>query len=246
MDTAGEIEADERHPSFNPSRPRGSSLAHWDSRPRRTRTGSEKAKPTHTRANDGASGVAILMEIARQIKAHPSSPPAVGVDLLLDDGETTERKDNKNLPPWNEVLCQEYAAGLPSRLRILLDMVGDKQLELLREPIRCEPARCRRPRVVHRAGSGVYQFTDGTQRPVIDDHLPLIDIGIKTIDLHRLQLPRRIKPYCHTTQDTPDKCSPESLEAVGTVLLTSLQTAGLRRARCLRMKRPTRDHHFGA
>jgi hypothetical protein len=66
---------------------------------------------------------------------------------------------------------------------------------------------------------GAYQFVRIPGELVADDHLPLNEAGIPTIDIIDFQY-----PYWHTIQDTPDKCSPESLESVGTVLSALIYT----------------------
>ncbi len=68
------------------------------------------------------------------------------------------------------------------------------------------------------------QFTDRLQNYVTDDHLPLNKAGIKTIDLIDFDYPDDSNRYWHTLDDTPDKCSGESLEAVGKVLLKVIYT----------------------
>jgi hypothetical protein len=71
---------------------------------------------------------------------------------------------------------------------------------------------------------GVTQFLDAPGEEVMDDHLPLNQAGIKTVDLIDFDYPDQTNRYWHTHQDTPDRCSPESLEAVGTVLVNVLFT----------------------
>ena len=66
---------------------------------------------------------------------------------------------------------------------------------------------------------GIQQFVETVQDPVTDDHLPLNAAGIKTIDLIDFDYPDASNKYWHTLEDTPDKCSAERLEAVGTVLM---------------------------
>jgi hypothetical protein len=195
-------------------------LAHWDSRPRADQDPDPKRMDQPVPgANDGASGVAVLLEIARHLKAQP---PKIGVDILFTDGEDYGKEHDLS----NYFLGSKYfAAHLPGGFRpmfgILLDMVGDNQLQIPKEPNSLRYA----PDVVDLVWStardlGVYQFADVTQRPVADDHLPLNEAGIKTIDLIDFDYPDDSNRYWHTTQDTPDKCSAGSLEAVGKVLLT--------------------------
>lgn len=213
--------------SFNASAPtRILLLAHWDTRPWADQESDPvKAEKPVLGANDGASGVAVLLEIARHLKA---SPPAVGVDILLTDGEDFAVEGNKE-----EYLrgSKYFAANLPQGFRpvfgILLDMVGDKELELMKERHSVSFA----PDVVELVWNAakelhVTQFSDKLQGFVTDDHLPLNRAGIRTIDLIDFDYPNEGNSYWHTLKDTPDKCSAESLEAVGKVVLHVIYTHG--------------------
>jgi hypothetical protein len=194
-------------------------VAHWDCRPWADQeTDPVKAKKPVLGANDAASGVAVLLEIARHLK---ETPPEIGVDILLTDGE-----DYGHEGKGSEYLrgAKYFAANLPPGFRpqfgILLDMVGDTQLELQKERYSLTYA----PDVVEQVWSAarilnIPQFTESVQGYVTDDHLPLNKAGIKTIDLIDFDYPDESNRYWHTLEDTPDKCSPESLEAVGRVLL---------------------------
>lgn len=189
-------------------------IAHWDSRPQADQDPDPKKRDLPILgANDGASGVAILLEIARHLK---EIPPSVGVDMLFVDGEDYGKEgDTENYLLGARYFTQNLPPGFNPMFGILLDMVGDKDLEIPKEPNSIQYA----PDIVNLVWEtakdlGVFQFTDRTQRPVIDDHLPFNEAGIKTIDLIDFDYP----PW-HTTEDTPDKCSPESLQAVGKVLL---------------------------
>jgi len=194
-------------------------LAHYDSRPW---ADEEPDSSLHNRpipgANDGASGVAVLLEIARQMK---SSPPSVGVDILLTDGEDYGRHND---PGGFLHGARYFAAHLPPGYRpvfgILLDMVGDANLEIPKEQYSIDFAADVVAHVWSAARDlGVSQFSDRVQGRVTDDHLPLNRAGIKTIDLIDFDYPDPTNRYWHTLSDTPDKCSPASLEAVGRVLL---------------------------
>lgn len=206
--------------SFNPeAQTRIFLIAHWDSRPRADRDpDSSKRNLPIPGANDGASGVAILLEMARHLKEHP---PAVGVDMLFDDGEDYGREgDEKYYFLGAGYFCHNMPPGFKPAFGILLDMVGDAQLEIQREPLSMRYA----PDIVDLVWStaqnlGIYQFTNETQPGVRDDHVPLNEAGIRTIDLIDFNYPDESNRYWHTTEDTPDKCSAESLQAVGTVLL---------------------------
>jgi len=188
--------------------------AHWDSRRKADMdpVPANRSKPVPG-ANDGASGVAVLLEIARVLK---SFPPAVRVDLVLFDGEDGGEEGQFSTwclgsahfaPRWPKASYPDYA--------VLLDMVGGKDARL---PIEANSRRYA-PDVVSRVwgkarslGLRPFQMTDGYE--VVDDHMELIKVGIPAVDIIDLDY-----PFWHTTSDTPDKCSPESLEAVGTLLL---------------------------
>jgi glutaminyl-peptide cyclotransferase len=188
--------------------------AHWDSRPvaNLDPESANRNKPVPG-ANDGASGVAVLMELARILK---NSPPPLGVDLVLFDGEDggTEEK----LSDWclgSRYFASHWPKASYPRYAVLLDMVGGRDMSL---PVEINSRRFA-PDVVdivwgtaQRLGLWTFLMTEGYE--IVDDHLELIKVGIPAIDIVDLDY-----PYWHTTADTPDKCSQESLEAVGTLLL---------------------------
>lgn len=203
--------------------------AHWDTRPRadQDKDQSKRNLPI-LGANDGASGVAVLLELARQMKQHP---PPVGVDIVLFDGEDYGRESDIN----NFCLGSKYFAankpqGFNPLFGILLDMVGDKHLKIPKEGYSVQYAADVIDMVWSVARDlGVFQFADETGSPVYDDHRSLNFAGIKTIDLIDADLVGNhgtdpARKYWHTTQDTPDKCSAESLEAVGKVLVYIIYT----------------------
>ncbi len=194
-------------------------VAHWDTRPRADQDQDPKKRSEPILgANDGASGVAVLLEIARVLKA---TPPRIGVDILLVDGEDygKEGDDSKYLL-GAKYFAEHQPEGYRATFGILLDMVGDANLELMREPYSETYGKDIVDLVWATARSlGVYQFTDREQHATLDDHLPLNKAGIKTIDLIDFAYPDDSNRYWHTTEDTPDKCSAESLGAVGKVLL---------------------------
>jgi len=207
--------------SFNPvATTRILLIAHWDTRPRADQEKDpKKQNQPILGANDAASGVAVLLEIARLINA---SPPGIGVDMLFVDGEDY---GNEHDIKYYFLGAKYFAANLPPGFApafgILLDMVGDKQLQIPKDRYSLLQA----PDVVNLVWStaaelGIPEFVPETYRGEIqDDHLPLNEAGIKTIDLIDFNYPDASNKYWHTTEDTPDKCSPESLTAVGRVLL---------------------------
>ena len=188
--------------------------AHWDTRPWADQDpdSTNRDKPI-LGANDGASGVAVLLEIAQVLKQHP---PPRGVDIVLFDGE------DAGLQGQDETWCQgsRYFAqnkqvSYQPRWGILLDFVGDKDLHF---PIEGNSQKYA-PDLVDRVWSkaealGLSAFDRSVGYDIIDDHLSLLDVGIPTIDIIDFDY-----PYYHTLQDTEDKCSPQSLGIVGTLLL---------------------------
>lgn len=191
---------------------------HWDTRPRADRD-SDPARRNEPMigANDGASGVAVLLELARLFR---NTPPAVGVDIVLFDGEDYGLEgDTPNYLLGSRHFSTTKPAEYIPRFGILLDMIGDAQLEIPREGHSMNFA----PDIVElvwetAARLGYRQFADWIDEPITDDHLPLNAVGIKTIDLIDFSYPDASHRYWHTHDDTPDKCSAESLGAVGSVV----------------------------
>jgi hypothetical protein len=189
-------------------------FAHWDTRPVADMDPdpARRAQPVPG-ANDGASGVAVLLELGRMFAA---APPPVGVDLVLLDGED----QGEFRPPYDGVLlgskrfAKVYRGPRP-RLGILLDMVGDRQLAIPRE----ELSRACCPRTVEKiwqaakdlGHGGVFVDEDGAA--VIDDHVPLNRAGLGVVDLIDFSY-----PAWHTTSDLPEATSAASLRAVGEVV----------------------------
>ncbi|TAK63550.1 MAG: M28 family peptidase [Bacteroidetes bacterium] len=200
-------------------------LAHWDTRPRadQDKDPAKRNQPI-LGANDAASGVAVLLEIARCLK---NSPPTIGVDILFVDGEDYGKEgDNPNYLLGSRHFVSNLPKDYSPKFGILLDMIGDSQLEIKKERQSLRFA----PDIVELVWStafslGIQQFTNAIENNLgADDHIPLNQAGIKTIDLIDFNYPNATVNYWHTTEDTPDKCSAESLDAVGRVLLQVIYT----------------------
>ncbi|MFL5633062.1 MAG: M28 family peptidase [Gemmatimonadaceae bacterium] len=191
-------------------------LTHWDSRPTSdspTSTEAEKKMPVPG-ANDGASGVGMFIALGDVLKR---TKPNVGVDLLFTDGE-----DYGDFgPPEVDVLIgsKYFAAHLPSPdykplYGILWDMIGDKDLRIPYEMNSFQQA----PEVVSRVWQTAADlgygdvFVQESGGPVTDDHIPLLNAGLRVIDVIDLTYPSH-----HTPQDTMDKISARSLAIVGDV-----------------------------
>ena len=206
--------------SFNPrATGRIALAAHWDTRPMADQEiDPERSKQPILGANDGASGVAVLLEVARQMKLHPIP---IGVDIILFDGEDFGREgDLSNFSLGARYFAKKKPGGFNPNYAIVLDMVGDKQLELLQEAASLKFA----PDIVQKVWSlardlDIEQFSFERREEVFDDHIPLNQAGVRTIDIIDFDYPDESNRYWHTLEDTPEKCSSESLEAVGTVLM---------------------------
>jgi len=204
-------------------------LAHWDTRPvaEKDRNLGNRGQPIPG-ANDGASGVALLIALADVLK---KTPPATGVDLLFVDGEDYGSFDD---PQLRDVLIgsRYFADHLPAPdyrplYGVLWDMVGDRDLNIYQEGNSVSAA----PEVVARVwqtakelGYGRF-FIAEVGQTLTDDHLPLINKGLRVIDVIDYDYgppvqnggPLPAATYHHTLQDTIDKISARSLQIVGDV-----------------------------
>lgn len=191
--------------------------AHWDTRPWADYDPDPRNRRTPVLgANDGASGVAVLLEIARLLKEHE---PRYGVDIVLFDAEDCGQEgDEQSWAVGARYFSRTIAPGYRPVFGILLDMVGDRDLEIYIEQTSYDNAREVVDLVWTRAQQlGVTEFIRRPKYRLVDDHLPLLDVGIRCIDIIDYDY-----PYWHTLQDTPDKCSAESLGKVGRVVVDVL------------------------
>jgi len=187
-------------------------MAHYDCRPRAEHAGDPalRDRPIDG-ASDGASGVAVLMELANMFK---TQPPPGRVDIVLVDGEDWGREGDHNA---YMIGSREFArAGIRDKydFGIVVDLVGDKQQQLYREGYSERYAGKLNDIVWETAARlGVITFIDSVKYTVIDDHLSLNAAGVAAIDIIDFDY-----PYWHTESDTPDKCSAQSLANVGNVI----------------------------
>jgi Zn-dependent M28 family amino/carboxypeptidase len=185
--------------------------AHWDTRPFSDRDSDPKKRSLPILgANDGASGVAVLLELA---KIMGQNPPDIRVIIALFDGEDYG-EDERMMFLGSKYFAKNMGSWKPD-YGVVIDMVGDKKLSLPME----ETSLLAAPSLVkelwkraERLGLRAFQAKVGPA--ILDDHVPLINSGVACIDIIDLDY-----PYWHTTEDTVDKCSPESLEAVGKLLV---------------------------
>ena len=192
--------------------------AHWDTRPRAERDPNimRRNQPI-LGANDGASGVAVLLHLADLMKAEP---PPLGVDIVLFDGEDYGVEgDLANYLLGSRFFVSKTAADYQPRFGILLDMVGDKFLEIPKEQNSLRFAPDIVELVWNKAAElGITEFVSKAGYAIFDDHIPLNEAGIKTINIIDFNYPDETHRFWHTHKDIPENCSPDSLEAVGVVV----------------------------
>jgi Zn-dependent M28 family amino/carboxypeptidase len=193
-------------------------LAHWDTRPRADGHASTDSLAPVMGANDGGSGVAVLLGMADALKA---VPPAVGVDLLFVDGEDYgDFGSDTDVLIGSRYYAEHLLPGPKPRFAILLDMVGDRSLQLPPETLSQTAA----PEVVdlvwdlaRRMGHGdIFTTKDGIE--LTDDHVPLQRVGIHAIDVIDFTYGPN-NDWHHSTEDTIDKVSAASLKVVGDVMM---------------------------
>lgn len=202
--------------------------AHYDTRPfpdqdRRNPRG------TFIGANDGGSGVALLMELGRHM---PDLEGPYGVDFVFFDAEEfIFDADRDKYFLGSEYFAQQYATQPPPhryRAGVLLDMVGDSHLEFYQERNSLYHARGVVNGIWNTANRlGVREFIRRPGYEIRDDHLALNKTArIPTCDIIDFDYPRpRAASYWHTEADTPDKCSALSLAKVGWVVIEWLKSA---------------------
>lgn len=192
--------------------------AHYDSRKYadRDQTLSNRLKPVPG-ANDGASGVAALLEIGRVL------PPdlAEHIWLVFFDAE-----DNGGIHGWDWIAGSrayvEALQGKPEAV-VILDMVGDKHLNIYQEG---NSDLALTEQIWEKAAELGYgeTFIGDEKYRMLDDHIPFIEAGIPAVDIIDFDY-----PVWHTIDDTVDKVSPSSLQIVGDVVLAWLEDFILQR-----------------
>ncbi|MBX3412054.1 MAG: M28 family peptidase [Pirellulales bacterium] len=195
--------------------------AHYDTRPFPDQD-PVNPRGTFIGANDGASGVALLMQLAKSMRDFQGP---LGVDFVLFDGEELVFDDDDRYFLGSEFFSRQYVTNPPPyryRWGVLLDMVADKNLEIFQERHSMWWPDTR-PLVEEiwgvAAKLGVTEFVARRKHEIRDDHLMLHDVGkIPTCDVIDFDY-----PYWHTEQDTPEQCSALSLAKVGWVIETWLR-----------------------
>ena len=169
-------------------------------------------------ANDGASGVAVLLVLAEIL--HTLPPLNIGIDLLFVDGEDMGRRgDPENFGLGTQAFAQHVPEPRP-QYAICLDMVADHEQHFPIEYFSLQQA----PDIVQLIWTlandlGYPQFENRIGPAVMDDHYYLYKYAkIPAIDIIDFEYPNKDVNYWHTLQDIPENCSTESLDAVGTVM----------------------------
>ena len=199
-------------------------LAHWDTRPTSDEEPDSTARALPVPgANDGASGTAVLLELAAVMA---DAPPPVGVDLLLVDGEDYG-------PGVDDMLlgARRYAETLPEEGRpvygVLLDMVGDADPRFPVEGISAQfanPVVRKVWRVAERLGYEGY-FPTAVGQNLTDDHVPLIEAGLPTVNVIDFTYGPD-NAYWHTQRDVPENVAASTLHMVGEVVTELVYSGG--------------------
>ncbi len=162
-------------------------------------------------ANDGASGVAVLLELARVL---PKNLPGE-VWLVFFDAE-----DNGRIPGWNWIMgSQAFVQTLDDQpdAVVIIDMIGDADQNIYMEK-NSDPEISREIWEVAETLGYADRFIANIKYSIMDDHTPFLRAGIPAIDVIDFDY-----PHWHTVEDTLDKISAQSLQAVGDVLFHWLQ-----------------------
>jgi hypothetical protein len=197
-------------------------LAHWDSRPTAdSPTSTDSTRPVPG-ANDGGSGVAVLLGVADVLKR---APPSIGVDLLFVDGEDYGdfTKTPKDVLIGSRYYATHPVSGPQPLYAVLFDLVADRDLQIFEEGNSLVGA----PEVVELVWNTAKDlgyagtFVATPKHTLIDDHLELQKVGIRAIDVVDFDY-----PSWHTKDDTIDKVSAASLQIVGDVAVALVRREG--------------------
>ncbi|MBL4655648.1 MAG: M28 family peptidase [Bacteroidia bacterium] len=214
---------------FNPEKKNRIMLcAHWDTRPFADQDKTNRDQPIDG-ANDGASGVGVLLEIARQLS---QNSPQVGIDIILFDVEDYGQPDNTGLAPRADSWClgsQYWSKNLHKKnyfplYGILLDMVGGKDATFTMEGNSMKFAPSVMKKVWNAAAQNGYSsnFHFEETNPIIDDHVYINKLaGIPCIDIvhYDHDTPSNFGKFWHTHNDNMDIIDKKVLKAVGQTLL---------------------------
>ncbi len=203
-------------------------FAHWDTRHIADHDDKNKNEPI-LGANDGGSGVGVLIEVARQISI---KNPNIGVDIILFDAEDYGQPENSGYPIMQDSWClgsQYWSKNLHKqnyfpRFGILLDMVGAENATFTHEETSLYYAENILRKIwkkAHKLGFGNY-FIFQNSKQIIDDHYYInIITGIPTIDIieYNPSTETNFNKHWHTHKDNMKNINKETLNAVGETLL---------------------------
>ncbi len=161
-------------------------------------------------ANDGASGVAVLLELARVMP----KTIADNVCLVFFDAE-----DQGDLPGWDWILgSKAFVAALDQKIKsvVVIDMIGDKEMNIYREKS-STPELTNQIWAAAKSLGYAQEFIDEEKYNMLDDHTPFLEAGIPAVDIIDFDY-----PYWHTAADLADKVSSQGLKIVGDTLLAWL------------------------
>ncbi len=186
--------------------------AHYDTRPVADRdpVAARRGEPI-LGANDGASGVAVLLELARVYDPAHSKYEVV---LAFFDGEDKGGIEGWPFSVGADIVAERWASSLSAM--ILVDMVGDRDLQIFYEGNSDPSLAGKIWATAQQLGYGKW-FIPEVRYTLMDDHVPFLRRGVPAVDIIDFDY-----PYWHTVEDTSDKVSAESLEMVGRVLLQYL------------------------
>lgn len=168
-------------------------------------------------ANDGASGVSILMELGRVLPAH--------LDMLQDQpGQVWlvffDAEDNGRIPGWEWIMgSTAFVDQLEVRpnATVIVDMIGDADLNIYWEKHSDPQLSAEIWQIADQLGYGEI-FIPEYRYSITDDHIPFLKAGLPAVDIIDFDY-----PYWHTVADTADKVSPASLQAVGDTLVVWIE-----------------------
>jgi len=216
--------------SFSPDKNNRIALfAHWDSRHIADHDTENKNSPI-LGANDGGSGVGVLLEMARQFSL---KNPKIGVDIILFDAEDYGQPENSDYPIMQDSWClgsqhwskNPHKTNYSARYGILLDMVGAENATFYKEGYSIKYAPYIIKKVwskAHQLGYGRYfRYENGSG--IMDDHVPVNEssLRIPTIDIieYDASTENHFNKHWHTHKDDMDNIDRETLNAVGQTLL---------------------------
>lgn len=209
--------------------------AHWDTRPFADRDEGANRNNIFDGANDGASGVGVLMEIARQLSI---SQPSFGIDIVLFDLEDYGQPENSTFQTMEHSWClgsqywgnNLHKPGYYAQYGILLDMVGAKNAVFPKEGASVQYA----PAIVEKVWSTASRlgfgnrFINAVSNPITDDHIYVNQLAnIPCINIVHYDVNERdFFPHHHRVSDSMEQIDQETLRQVGQTVLQVIFESG--------------------